>query len=149
MLAKRRSAANGLDSRSKRSRTIAARRRTEEATAARVAAEEALAAAQPREAELRLRLNAIQDTPIPELRQVVDFTRGVLNVQVQHEIIHQCLRRILSDGRSTPRNPRPEQVRTLRRLIYGKSDVLLIARTGFGKSIIFHAYSILTGLITI
>jgi hypothetical protein len=86
MLGKRRSAADGPDGRSKRSRAIAARRRTEEATAACVAAEEGLAAAQSREAELRLRLNAIQDTPIPELRQVIDFTRGVLNVQVQHEV---------------------------------------------------------------
>jgi hypothetical protein len=59
MLAKRRSAADGPDGRSKRSRTITAMRRTQEATAARVAAEEALAAAQSRKAELRLRLNAI------------------------------------------------------------------------------------------
>jgi hypothetical protein len=59
MLAKRRLPAGRPNSRSKRSRTIAARRRTEEATAARVAAEEALAAAQSRKAELRLRLNDI------------------------------------------------------------------------------------------
>ncbi|KAF1936420.1 hypothetical protein EJ02DRAFT_359193, partial [Clathrospora elynae] len=45
--------------------------------------------------------------------------------------------------------PRPQQVRALRRLIYGKRDVLLIACTGFGKSVIFHAYSILTRKITL
>ena len=44
---------------------------------------------------------------------------------------------------------RDEQVRALRRLIFGMSDVLSIARIGFAKSVIFHAYSILTGRFTI
>jgi hypothetical protein len=30
--------------------------------------------------------------------------------------------------------PRPEQVRALRCVIFGKGDTLLVARTGFGKS---------------
>ena len=34
-------------------------------------------------------------------------------------------------------------------MIYGAGDVLLIACTGWGKSIIFQAYSILTGKITL
>ena len=40
-------------------------------------------------------------------------------------------------------------MRTLRQLIFRKGDTLLIAYTGFSKSLIFHAYSILTGKITI
>jgi superfamily II DNA helicase RecQ len=28
-------------------------------------------------------------------------------------------------------------------------DTILVAKTGFGKSIVFHAYSVLTGRITI
>ena len=32
---------------------------------------------------------------------------------------------------------------------FGKGDTLLVARTRFGKSIIFHAFSVLTGKITL
>jgi superfamily II DNA helicase RecQ len=44
-------------------------------------------------------------------------------------------------------SPHPEQVSTLQRLIFLKGDTVLIARTGFGKSIVFHAYSVLTNKI--
>jgi superfamily II DNA helicase RecQ len=47
------------------------------------------------------------------------------------------------------RVPRPEQVRALQLLIFRQYNILLIARTGFKKSLIFHAYSILTRKITI
>ena len=40
-------------------------------------------------------------------------------------------------------------MRALRSQIFGQGDILLIARTGFGKSHIFHAYSILTRKITL
>jgi superfamily II DNA helicase RecQ len=33
--------------------------------------------------------------------------------------------------------------------VYGLGDTILVAKTGFGKSIVFHAYSVLTGHITI
>ena len=42
-----------------------------------------------------------------------------------------------------------EQVRTLRRLIFTSGDTLLISRTGWRKSIIFHAFSVLTRMITL
>jgi hypothetical protein len=43
---------------------------------------------------------------------------------------------------SSLRKPHPEQVRALRRPIFGKGDTLLVACMGFGKSIIFfHAFS--------
>lgn len=45
--------------------------------------------------------------------------------------------------------PHPTQVRILRRLIYCNGDVLFVARLGFEKSLIFHAYSVLTNLKTI
>ena len=47
------------------------------------------------------------------------------------------------------KEPKEQQVRCLRCLVFGLGDTLLLAKTGFGKSIIFHAYSILTGKITI
>ncbi|KAI5293923.1 hypothetical protein KEM52_005005 [Ascosphaera acerosa] len=43
------------------------------------------------------------------------------------------------------KEPRPQQVEVLAKLIFQQQDVLLLAKTGFGKSIIFIAYGILTG----
>jgi superfamily II DNA helicase RecQ len=70
---------------------------------------------------------------------------------LQELAICACLKRILHcmDPHGEPREPHLEQVRTLRRLTFLKGDTLLIAKTGFGKSIIFHAFSILTGKMTL
>jgi superfamily II DNA or RNA helicase len=46
-------------------------------------------------------------------------------------------------------SPLDLQVDCLRRLVYEEGDVILIAKTGFGKSIILHAFSVLTGLTTL
>ena len=73
------------------------------------------------------------------------------NVPFQHKVVDLCLRRIILQ--TCPWlddfEPHDEQVRTLRRLIFGKGDTLLITRTGFSKSLIFYAYSVLIGKITI
>lgn len=45
--------------------------------------------------------------------------------------------------------PRDGQIRSLRRLIFCEGDTILFARTGYGKSLIFHAYSVLTNRITL
>jgi superfamily II DNA helicase RecQ len=75
---------------------------------------------------------------------------GENSVPDQYSIIEACLKRILQKiSPGIDRSPHPEQVRTIRRLIYGKGDTLLIARTGFGKSLILHSFSVLTGKITI
>ncbi|KAF1975379.1 hypothetical protein BU23DRAFT_566928 [Bimuria novae-zelandiae CBS 107.79] len=87
--------------------------------------------------------------PLTQLSDVIDHARDRSVVAVQEEVVRVCLQRILSHGNSGNQSPRREQVRTLRRLIFKQSDVLLIARTGFGKSLIFHAYSILTNKITL
>jgi superfamily II DNA/RNA helicase len=106
---------------------------------------------QPSEVVLRMHINRIPAMPLTRLPSVVDLARSRTVVHLQEDVIRACLQRILSFEREgeEERVPRPEQVRTLRRLIFAQSDVLLIARTGFGKSLIFHAYSILTGKITI
>jgi len=84
------------------------------------------------------------------LPSVIDEARLEENVAVQPTVIEACLQRILHHTTpGSPLTPRPEQVRALRRLIFGKGDTLLVARTGFGKSIIFHAFSILTSKITL
>ena len=97
----------------------------------------------------------ILDVPrmrLEDMPALIDRARVTHNIEFQHDLIAACLQRILSrndvDG-APPRIPRHEQVRTLRRLIFGCGDTLLIARTGFGKSIIFHAYSVLTRKITL
>src|SRR5467141_881416 len=66
---------------------------------------------------------------------------GVLR---QKDVLTACMRRLLCG-----KEPKEQQVRSLRRLVFGLGDALLLAKTGFGKSIVFHAYSILTGKITI
>ena len=95
------------------------------------------------QADLATRINAIPSMPLPDLGSVVDEARSECNVSLQSFVIEACLERILG------KPPRNEQVRTLRRLIFGKGDTLLIARTGWGKSIIFHAFSVLTRTITL
>ena len=78
------------------------------------------------------------------VQDVVAECGEAMYVGQQVELLTVALRRLL-DGRE----PHLQQVRALRRLVYGHGDTLLIARTGFGKSIVFQAYSILTGRITI
>ena len=104
---------------------------------------------QPLEAELRGHIRRIPNMALTQLPAIIESARGLNVVDLQEDVVRACLQRILSYKCSEERAPRPEQVRTLRRLIFGKCDVLLIARTGFGKSLIFHAYSILTGKITL
>ncbi|TEY74225.1 hypothetical protein BOTCAL_0075g00270 [Botryotinia calthae] len=71
-------------------------------------------------------------------------------IEKQEELIGLCLERILWFlDKTVIRKPKPMQTQILRRLIYGKSDTLCIARTGFGKSLILHSFSVLTGKITL
>ena len=96
------------------------------------------------------RLQEIPGMALKDLPGIIDEARSVENVLLQEDVVRECLRRILAlTSPGSDRSPRIEQVRTLRRLIFGKGDVLLVARTGFGKSLIFHAFSVLTGLITL
>ena len=95
----------------------------------------------------------IREIPSMDLRMlplVIKEARLEENVPEQPAVIETCLTRILRHlNPESAHMPHPEQVRTLRRLIFGKGDTILIARTGFGKSIIFHAFSVLTGKITL
>ena len=94
---------------------------------------------------------SISSMNIAGFPSVIDEARKLENVDAQEPIIRACLQRILycMKPSSEPCFPHYEQIRTLRRLIFNKGDTLLIAKTGFGKSLIFHAFSILTGKITI
>lgn len=71
-------------------------------------------------------------------------------VAQQYRVVELCLQRILHIMKpGSGLRPHPEQVRVVRRLIYGKGDTLFIARTGFGKSLVLQSYSILTGQSTL
>ena len=47
------------------------------------------------------------------------------------------------------RNPYTQQVRALRQLVYRIGDTILIIKTGFSKSIVFHIFLVLTSWIII
>ncbi len=88
-----------------------------------------------------------------DLPPLIEEGREPEYVDLQYSLLTVCLRIILlqqmASAGGSRRNPKDEQVYTLRRLIYGDGDTLLVAATGWGKSIIFHAYSILTAKTTI
>jgi DEAD/DEAH box helicase len=73
-------------------------------------------------------------------------------VSFQESIIRAVLTRLLADrageiGVEIP--PKPLQVLVLVRLLVARRDQILVAGTGFGKSLIFQAIGILLGQITI
>jgi hypothetical protein len=100
------------------------------------------------EDDIVLGFGEISTALLSTLHVCVDKARTMPLQQVT--VLWHCMRRILRyhepDSR---REPKEHQVYVLRRMIYGNSDTLFIAKTGYGKSIIFQAYSILTRRITI
>ena len=96
-------------------------------------------------------LQSIQRLSVEELPLIIQQAGHTENVLFQHKIIDLCLWQImlqtcpwLNDFKLCNK-----QVHTLHQLIFGKSNTLLIAHTGFSKSLIFHIYSVLIGKITI
>ena len=83
------------------------------------------------------------EVPIGHLPWIVEIFRQEEFVPFQNRLISICLERIIEQP------ARYEQVRVIRRLVYGRGDTLLIARTGWGKSVIFHIFSVITGKITL
>jgi superfamily II DNA helicase RecQ len=101
-------------------------------------------------ASLAADLERIPSLKLSDLPKLVSKAATEMNIGYQEDLITACLRRILFEmDPSNPKEPRWHQIRVLRRLIFGKGDTLLIARTGYGKSLIFHAYSVLTDKITL
>ncbi|KXT00171.1 hypothetical protein AC579_5673, partial [Pseudocercospora musae] len=71
-------------------------------------------------------------------------------VPVQRDIIVAGLTKILDmlhPGKEY--TPTEAQVEVLYALICGQADVLMIARTGVGKSLVFQGFTLLTGMVTI
>lgn len=73
-------------------------------------------------------------------------------IQLQRNVIEKLLERLLIDRfpqASIRPKPRTLQVDVLQRLVFARQDLILVAKTGFGKSLIFHAWTILTGKVSI
>ena len=71
------------------------------------------------------RIRAIPSMDLEALPSVIDEARLVENVAAQSTVVEACLQRI--PGHTAPgslRKPHPEQDRALRRLIFGKGDML-------------------------
>lgn len=78
-----------------------------------------------------------------EARQLIDMARQPCLVEYQPEVIGVAVRHFCG------KTPRPLQVRVIRRLVFGYRDTILVAKTGFGKSLLYQTYSMLTGKIAI
>jgi hypothetical protein len=73
-------------------------------------------------------------------------------IQLQRDVIERLLERLLVDRfPQAPSRPKPRtlQVDVLQRLVFARQDLILVVKTGFGKSLIFHAWTILTGKVSI
>lgn len=73
-------------------------------------------------------------------------------IQLQRDVIERLLERLLINRfpqAQTRPKPRTLQVDVLQRLVFARQDVILVVKTGFGKSLIFHAWTVLTGKVSI
>ena len=88
--------------------------------------------------------DAIRQLRLDQLPSLAERARLENNIQCQHGIIDLCLRPILLETNpALPTfEPWEEQVVLCVGSYLGRwIRTLLIARTGFGKSLIFHAYA--------
>ena len=70
--------------------------------------------------------------------------------QSHRDIIQQGLQKILNLLHpGAGRIPKDVQIDAVHALVFGRSDVLMVARTGEGKSLVFQAFAMLTGQITL
>ena len=93
---------------------------------------------------LETRIEQCDQMSTASLRELVRECGLPENTVYQIPLLTRALKRLLGG-----RDPRYQQVRAVRRLVYGIGDTILVAKTGFGKSIALHAYSVLTGNITL
>lgn len=95
-------------------------------------------------AAIQSQIKTFESLNAAEVRALVDKCSAEAFVKYQTPLIAQAMRSMLNG-----REPHEQQVRAVRRLVFGLGDTILVARTGFGKSIVLHAYSVLTHNITL
>lgn len=72
------------------------------------------------------------------VRDVISAAAGFPEHQL--DAIHRSMQWMMGEGRE----PKPTQVEAVRRLVFGLGDTLLIAATGFGKSVVYQSFPALT-----
>jgi hypothetical protein len=80
---------------------------------------------------------------VAHIKVMVQIAARVEYAEHQSAVLRALLHRLFNV------DPREVQLRVVRRLIYGIGDTLLIARTGFGKSLTFQAVCALTDKVAI
>ncbi|KAE8154845.1 hypothetical protein BDV25DRAFT_147091 [Aspergillus avenaceus] len=91
-------------------------------------------------------IKKIPSLPVKMLLTVIRIFKKPQSAKLQYRVIKRNLQRVLMEINTLRRcklNAQPylAQVRVMRRLIYGEGDTLCMARMGFGKHLIFDAYS--------
>ena len=76
--------------------------------------------------DLHERIEQVDNLMIPQLRALIRCCEQ--NVEVQYHLISRAMRRLLNGS-----EPHRQQVRALRRLVYGLGDTILVAKTGLAK----------------
>jgi superfamily II DNA helicase RecQ len=96
------------------------------------------------EAPLADQIEEIPTLPFHRVQHIIKACDLPEHVELQGRAIELALTRLL-EGRT----PKPGQIWALRRILYSLGDTILIAGTGYGKSIVLHALSSLTEFITV
>jgi superfamily II DNA or RNA helicase len=90
-----------------------------------------------------VQLQHLNNMSVAHLKVMVRLAAQETFSQHQSAVLAASLHRLFAV------EPREVQLRVVRRLVYSVGDTLLIARTGFGKSLTFQAYCALTDKIAI
>ena len=106
---------------------------------------------QQRIAHFRGRVSDIPSVDMPAVQQLVRDAGSWEETELFHrDIIQQGLQKILHLLHpGAGRIPKDVQIDAVHALIFGQSDVLMVARTGEGKSLVFQAFAMLTGQVTL
>lgn len=97
-----------------------------------------------RPVDFKQQLARLQQMTLSQLKDMVRLAAMPQFVEHQGTVLSAALPRLF--GVATAH---AAQLRVVRRIVYGVGDTLLIARTGFGKSLTFQAYCALTNKIAL
>ncbi|RYP17267.1 hypothetical protein DL767_010052 [Monosporascus sp. MG133] len=95
---------------------------------------------------IRCLYRALADTDVINSYANVECTADNLTETLRRRFVRLTLGAMLG---GQGRIPRKEQVDTVHDLVFGELDILFVAKTSFGKSLIIQAFSLITDLITI
>src|SRR5216117_474930 len=86
------------------------------------------------------------------IRWILNQTKDSGDVALQKEFVRVVVTLILNSGTrngGSSRVPRHGQLEAIWRLVYQRGDTILIAKTGYGKTIVLQAVSVITCKVTI